>query len=116
MKTCLSIAAGFLVTGLCITSALANPALLPKHPGYPAERGVSPVTGQSLANDSGQPSTGGEKALIQAAASEDSHAVQNLTDPNNERIVKKEGAGRLPKVDGPQIKIEPPVDEAARAK
>lgn len=100
--------------GLSASLLFANPALLPKHPGYPAERGMSPVTDQPLANDAGQVNAGGEKALLQAAASEDAHVSQNLADPNNERITKKEGAGRLPKVQGPDIKIEPPVSEATR--
>jgi len=41
------------------TLALANPALLPKHPGYPAS---------GNANDQGQTNATGEKALSAAAA------------------------------------------------
>jgi hypothetical protein len=36
-------------------------------------------------------------------------------DLNNQRVLKKEGAGILPKVQGPEIKIEPPVKEATKA-
>ena len=34
--------------------ASANPALLPKHEGYPMKNDGSPVTGQPTANDPGQ--------------------------------------------------------------
>jgi len=54
-----------------------------------------------LSNDPGQKNASGEKALQQAAAAE-------------ERLLEKPGAGVLPKVQGPQIKIEPPVKEATR--
>lgn len=101
--------------GLCASVALANPAMLPKHPGYPMGKSVSPVTGQPLANDPGQTNASGEKAALEAAAFDDSHVVQNLVDPNNQRVLKKEGAGVLPKVQGPEIKIEPPVKEATKA-
>jgi hypothetical protein len=116
MRTLILAAAVGVVIGLFVTSAFANPAMLPKHPGYPAGNAVSPVTNQPLANDVGQANAAGEKALLQGAASEDAHIAQNLADPNNLRIMKKEGAGRLPKVQGPDIKIEPPVTEATRMK
>jgi len=116
MKIHVMVLAAVAGLGLSVPLVFANPAMLPKHPGYPAERGLSPVTGQSLANDAGQSNAVGEKALAQAAASEDSHVAQSLTDPNNERITQKEGAGRLPKVEGPEIRIEPPVTEATKMK
>ncbi|TAJ25328.1 MAG: hypothetical protein EPO64_08335 [Nitrospirae bacterium] len=94
----------------------ANPAMLPKHPGYPGGNAVSPVNGQPLANDPGQTNASGEKALREAAAADDGHVGQNLTDENNQRIIRKEGAGQLPKVQGPDIKVEPPVKEATRMK
>ena len=94
--------------------AFSNPAMLPKHEGYPSGKAVSPVTGQSLANDTGRANATGEKALVEAAAAEDAHVKQHLADENNQRLLKKEGAGQLPKVQGPQIKIEPPVNEATR--
>jgi hypothetical protein len=102
------------VFGLVSTLAFANPALLPKHPGYPSKPDVSPVTGQPLVHDPGQTNAVGEKALSQAAAFDDARSVQQLVDPNNQRIVSKEGAGRLPKVQGPNIQIEPPVKEATK--
>ncbi len=102
------------VFGFVSSLALANPATLPEHPGYPSKQSVSPVTGQSLANDAGKQNAIGDKALNKAAAFDDDHSVQNLADPNNQRILKNEGAGLLPKVQGPQIKIEPPVKEATK--
>lgn len=96
--------------------AWANPALLPKHEGYPMSQAVSPVTGQPLANDPGQTNASGEKALLGAAAAEDAHVAQQLTSPDNQRILDKPGAGQLPKVQGPQIVIDPPVKEATRMK
>jgi hypothetical protein len=97
-----------------LSLASANPALLPKHPGYPAKPAVSPVTGQPLANDPGQTNATGEKAVLESAGFDDKHVKQNLQDANNQRIMKKEGAGRLPAVQGPQIKIEPPVQSATK--
>ena len=103
-----------LVFGFVASLALANPEMLPKHPGYPMGKDVSPVTGQPLANDPGRANAGGEKALKEAAGFDDARSVQQLADPNNQRILKSGGAGVLPKVQGPQIKIEPPVKEATK--
>ncbi len=97
-----------------LSLASANPALLPKHEGYPMKNDGSPVNGQPTANDPGQTNASGEKAVLKSAGFDDNHAVQNLSDPNNQRITKKEGAGRLPNVQGPQIKIEPPVTSATK--
>lgn len=95
--------------------AFANPSMLPKHEGYPMGKAKDPVTGQSLSNDPGQQNASGEKALQQAAAAEDGHIRQNLpSNSNDKRLLEKPGAGVLPKVEGPQIKIEPPVKEATR--
>lgn len=98
-----------------VSMASANPALLPKHPGYPAKQATSPVSGQPLANDPGQTNASGDKAALEAAAFDNSHVSQNLQDPNNQRITKQEGAGRLPNVQGPQIQIQPPVSTATKA-
>lgn len=103
-----------LLFGFAASLAFANPEMLPKHPGYPMDKAKSPVTGQPLANDSGQANVGGDKALREAAGFDDARSVQQLTDPNNQRILKNEGAGVLPKVQGPQIKIEPPVKEGTK--
>lgn len=83
---------------LAISFAFANPALLPKHPGYPA-KGKSPVTGQPVANDPGQTNAAGTDTLIKAATSLDKAAVNDVHDPNRLRIKQSRGAGRLPVVD-----------------
>lgn len=85
--------------------ALANPALLPKHPGYPS---------RGHANDAGQVNLTQEQSLRASAASEDAHTGQTLVDPNNDRKLKAHGAGQLPTVQGPNITIMPPVAEATR--
>lgn len=98
------------VIGLVFLSsfAFANPSMLPKHSGYPAS---------GFANDTGQANAVGDDALASAAKFDDSHSMQNLSiNQNNKRGLAKPGAGRLPKVQGPQIKIEPPVKEATRMK
>src|ERR671919_303956 len=104
-----------LVVVVCVAAiALANPAMLPKHEGYPGEAGKSPVTGQALGNDPGQRNAFGEAALDKAARSEDAHVSQRFRADEDSRIRESEGAGRLPKVEGPQIRIEPPVKEGTR--
>lgn len=94
--------------------AFANPAMLPKHPGYPASSDTSPVTNQPLANDPGQLSLTVEQSSLEAASSEDAHVAQRLQGSPDERILERSGAGLLPKVQGPNITIEPPVNEATR--
>ena len=101
---------------LTVSLVFANPELLPKHPGYPMGKSVDPVKGQSLANDPGQGNATGVGSLEKAAAFDDGHAKQTLSiNQDNQRIVEKPGAGVLPKVQGPNIKIEPPVKEATKA-
>ncbi|MGH7230155.1 MAG: hypothetical protein ACREJU_02200 [Nitrospiraceae bacterium] len=106
MKLFRIIAGGTLAIGFFAGLVLANPSMLPNHPGYPA--------GGEFANDPGQKNQTGETALRESAASEDRHSVQNLKDSSNERLLETQGAGRLPKVEGPQITIEPPVKEGTR--
>ncbi len=53
--------------------------------------------------------------MLQSAGFDDKHVIQQLQDPNNERITKKSGAGQLPNVQGPQIQIQPPVSAATKA-
>ena len=96
-------------------SASANPNMLPKHEGYPMGKATDPVTGKSLSNDPGQTNATGAKALEQAAMYDDRHSQQQLRNANDQRVLEKPGAGLLPKVDGPQIQINPPVKEATKA-
>ena len=115
MKAILVLLTGFIAPLLTISLALANPTLLPKHPGYPMGKAVDPVSGQSLANDPGQPNATGENSLAQASKFDDVHVKQNLSiNQNDQRLLEKPGAGLLPKVQGPNIKIEPPVTEATK--
>jgi hypothetical protein len=97
-----------------LSMASANPSLLPKHEGYPMKNSGSPVTGQPTANDPGQTNASGEKAELKAAAFGDSHAQQNLNKTDNARITQGQGANQLPTVQGPQIKIAPPVTSATK--
>jgi len=96
-----------------LSMASANPALLPKHEGYPMKNSGSPVTGQPTANDPGQTDARGEATLLKSADSIKS-AQQNLMKTDNARITEGQGAGRLPNVQGPQIKIAPPVTSATK--
>jgi hypothetical protein len=97
-----------------LSMASANPSLLPKHEGYPMKNSGSPVTGQPTANDPGQTNASGEKAELKAAAFDDVHSQQNLKKTDNERITTGQGANQLPTVQGPQIKIAPPVTSATK--
>jgi hypothetical protein len=101
---------------LCASALVfANPTMLPKHDGYPMGKATDPVTGQSLADDLGQTNATGEKALQRSAVTEDAHVRQDLkANRNDERVLEKPGAGLLPKVQGPQIAIEPPVKEGTK--
>ena len=100
---------------VAISPAFANPDMLPKHPGYPMGKAIDPVKGQPVANDPGQTNATGDGSLANAAAFDDSHSRQSLSiNSNNQRILEKPGAGVLPKVQGPNIMIEPPVKEATK--
>lgn len=89
-----------ILTVLVLTSApaAANPATLPKHPGYPMDKATDPVTGQSLANDPGQSNAIGEKALMEASAFDDTHVMQSLSaSPNEQEIRSKVSPTASPK-------------------
>jgi len=96
-----------------LSMASANPALLPKHEGYPMKNSGSPVTGQPTANDPGQLDARGDSTLLKSQNSI-KHSEQHLNKLNNERITDGQGAGRLPNVQGPQIMIAPPVTSATK--
>ncbi len=77
--------------------ALANPAMLPNHPGYPMDKAVDPVHGQSLANDPGQSNAVGDKALTESSTSADADLKQKFEfDRQDKRIPEKPGAVLLP--------------------
>ncbi len=101
------------VFGLSI--AFGNPDMLLKHPGYPMGKAIDPVNGQPTTNDAGQTNAAGERALQESAKVDDTHSRQSVTNSNDQRLLEKPGAGILPRVQGPDIKIEPPVKEATKA-
>jgi hypothetical protein len=112
MKTSTMVLFATAIVPLTVSLTLANPAMLPKHPGYPMDKAVDPVTGQLLANDPGQANARNQEALTNAAIFDDNHSKQNLLfNQNDERLLEKPGAGLLPRVQGPNITIEPPVKE-----
>ena len=117
MKISLFLSAASVLTIVLLGASLtcANPATLPEHPGYPMGKAVDPVKGQSLANDPGKNNAVGDKALNEAAGADAAHVRQNLSiNQNDKRIMEKSGAGLLPKVEGPNIVIAPPVEEATK--
>ncbi len=115
MKDSSFIYTGVLGLVFAVAPAFANPALLPQHPGYPMGKASDPVNGQSLANDPGRTNASGESALAGAAASDERHVSQKLpSNDQNLRVLEKPGAGVLPKVQGPNIVIDPPVKEATK--
>ncbi len=89
------IGGAFLVVVGWGTLALANPALLPDHPGHPMKPLKDPVNGQSLANDPGRNLWTGEKALKESTKLEKRRVPEfNEKDTN----VNYQGAGVLPEL------------------
>jgi hypothetical protein len=92
-------------------SALANPSMLPKHPGYPS--------GGEFANDTGQQNLTYSQSLMEAAKSGDTDMIPTLKDQQNNvhqkngTISGRSGAGQTP-VDGPNAKTQPSVKESGR--
>ena len=96
------------MTGL----ALANPSMLPTHPGYPA--------GGEFANDTGQKNLTYSQSILEAATSGDTNMTptvmdQSNVDQNNARLMERGGAGQSPVV-GSNVKTEPLVQEGERIK
>ena len=94
------------VSAFALSMAFANPGLLPAHPGYPA-KGTSPATGQSTANDQGQTNAVGVATLEAAQAFGTKEVMNDVDDPNRDRIKKSMGAGRLPEVEGALNMVKP---------
>lgn len=114
MKTGIAILITIVGGALCGSLAFANPSMLPKHPGYPIGEPVDPVNNQPLANDPGQTNAFGTEAAIAAASAHDKESQQNLEQNLNDARLLEKTAGQLPKVEGPDIEIKPPVKEATR--
>ena len=108
----LFVIAGVMVMGPAV---LANPAMLPEHPGYQMGAAVDPVEGLAVANDPGRPALDEDAATRKAAAYHDIDAINNVVEVP--LSLESQGAGILPKTIGyPDIKIEPPVSEAINPK
>lgn len=100
---------------ICGPSVLANPSMLPDHPGYQMGAAVDPVQGLSVANDPGRSALDVSTAAREAAAYHDVDAINNVVEVP--LSLESQGAGVLPKTIGyPDIKIEPPVSEAMNPK
>ena len=67
-------------TSLLLLGSLAwgNPAMLPKHPGYPMAASKDPVMGVPTANDPGEKAPSPEVALKQAGQFHDAHAMNPM--------------------------------------
>ena len=85
------------MTGL----AMANPAMLPTHPGYPA-RG-------EFANDTGRSNLTYSQSIEEAAKSGDTTMGLSLSDPNTIRMPEAQGLDPLRKGGS-----EPPVTDGMR--
>ena len=72
------------------TTAFANPAMLPDHPGHPMKALKSPVTKQSLANDPGRSQFYGQEAL-KRSTKEAHEDLKLLTDSAQEKSTKQNG-------------------------
>ena len=108
-----NILSGAVILGAMVFAgtAMANPAMLPDHPGHPMKPLKSPLTGQSLANDPGRSLWTGEKAIHAATQQDNRKVPEGLEKDTN---VKYRGAGVLPELgEGyPDYEINPPVKEA----
>lgn len=107
----------FVIAGVMVVGpgVLANPAMLPEHPGYQMGAAVDPVQGLSVANDPGKAPLDVFSTMKEAAAYHDVDAMNNVGEVP--LSLESQGAGVLPKTIGyPDIKIEPPVSEAIHPK
>ena len=85
---------------------LANPALLPKHPGYPS-RG-------EFANDTGEQNLTYSQSIQDASKSGDTTMGSTLSNSSDARQLEPRGSSQLPSVQGASIKTEPPLKESTR--
>lgn len=90
--------AGFMFVGMTGV-ALANPSMLPNHPGYPS--------GGDFANDTGQPNLTYSQSLMEAAKSGDTTMSPTLMDQKDvEKLAVQE----------PNVKTGPSMKESERRK
>ena len=86
--------------------AMAYPAMLPKHPGYPS-RG-------EFANDTGQSNLTYKQSIQEASKSGDTNMAPAPVDPNNTSLLEHQDMGRLPIVEGTINRSELPAKETSR--
>lgn len=96
---------GFVCLGMAVL-ALANPSMLPKHPGYPSSG--------EFANDTGQSNLTYRQSIQDAAKSGDTNMAPSPMDPHNARLLERQEIGRLPILEGTTNKIELPAKETNR--
>jgi hypothetical protein len=84
------------VLGVVFTAsfALANPATLPTHPGYPMGKAVDPVRGQSLANDVGRDNAVGDSALLESQGFGDDIYKQDMSNKAMKKQAKEKPAAK----------------------
>lgn len=102
MKCFTIVMTGLVLVGMT-SFAMANPSMLPKHPGYPS--------GGEFANDAGQQNFTHSQSLLEAAKSGDTNMGPAPIDPNNARLSEPQEAGRSPSVQQPNKKIDPAVKD-----
>ena len=104
------------VSGVLFALSMASgeSILLPKHEGYPMKNSGSPVTASQPPMTQAKPMRRGESRTQGPPRLDDKHVQQNLMKSDNERITTGQGANQLPTVQGPQIKIAPPVTSATK--
>ena len=105
MRFIMIVIVGSVFAGMTVL-ALANPAMLPKHPGYPSSG--------EFANDTGQSNLTYNQSIQEAAKSGDMNMIPPLVDPNNARWLEQQGTGQPPIVEGTNNKIELPAKETSR--
>lgn len=86
--------------------ALANPAMLPKHPGYPS--------GGEFANDTGRKNLTYRQSIEEAARSGDPTMGTTLINLNNARLLEPHDVDQLLPVQGGNVQVELPVKEGTR--
>ena len=91
--------AGFLFVGMT-GLALANPSMLPKHPGYPS--------GGEFANDTGQQNLTYSQSISEAAKSGDTNMTPTFMD--------QKSVDKLPVVQESNVKTGPSMKEGERLK
>jgi hypothetical protein len=79
-----------MLSGMFVAAvAFGNPTMLPQHPGYPMDKAVDPIAGQSLANDPGRSNAIGDSALRQSAAISDNNLSQQLSPTDEDKLREK---------------------------